>query len=124
MGVKISGLVEKPELSLDFLAGKRVGIDTYNMLYQFLASIRGPDGLPLADSNGNVTSHLTGLFYRTLNLIDLGVQPIYVFDGKPSELKRSTLKKRSEIRTDAESKAKVALQEGNLLEAQKMFVSN
>ncbi len=120
MGVNLSQLVEKPELQIESLAGKRVGIDTYNMLYQFLASIRGPDGLPLADSNGNVTSHLTGLFYRTLNLIDLGVQPIYVFDGKPSELKKNTLKKRSEIRTDAESKAKIALQEGNLGEAQKM----
>lgn len=119
MGVNISELVEKEEISLDYLAGKKVGIDSYNMLYQFLASIRGPDGLPLADSHGNVTSHLTGLFYRTLNLVDLGIKPVYVFDGKPSKLKYETLKKRREIRTDAEKKSSTALQEGNMGDAQK-----
>ncbi|MFA5931655.1 MAG: flap endonuclease-1 [archaeon] len=119
MGVNISELVEKEEISLDYLAGKKVGIDSYNMLYQFLASIRGPDGLPLADSHGNVTSHLTGLFYRTLNLSDLGIKPVYVFDGKPSKLKYETLKKRREVRTDAEKKSETALQEGNMGDAQK-----
>ncbi len=119
MGVNISELVEKEEIALDYLSGKKVGIDSYNMLYQFLASIRGPDGLPLADSHGNVTSHLTGLFYRTLNLIELGVKPVYVFDGAPSKLKAETLRKRREVRTDAEKKSKDALQEGNLEDAQK-----
>jgi len=119
MGVNISELVEKEEISLDYLIGKKVGIDTYNMLYQFLASIRGPDGMPLSDSHGNVTSHLTGLFYRTINLVDMGVKPVFVFDGKPSELKSRTLKKRREARTDAEEKSSTALQEGNLADAQK-----
>ena len=120
MGVNLSELVEKEEISLDFLAGKKVGIDSYNMLYQFLASIRGPDGMPLADTHGNVTSHLTGLFYRTLNLLDKGIKPVFVFDGAPSKLKYETLKKRREVRTDAETKSSQALKEGNLAEAQKM----
>ena len=119
MGVNLSDLVEKQEIELDFLVGKKVGIDSYNMLYQFLASIRGPDGLPLADSHGNVTSHLTGLFYRTINLVDMGIKPVYVFDGKPSALKSKTLQKRREVRTDAASKSEEALQGGNLAEAQK-----
>ncbi len=119
MGVNLSDIVEKKEITLQELSGKKVGIDSYNMLYQFLASIRGPDGLPLADSQGQVTSHLTGLFYRTLNLMDIGIKPIYVFDGAPSELKKETLKKRSEIRTDAMEKSESALKEGNLEEAQK-----
>ena len=119
MGVNISELVEKQEMELSFLAGKKVGVDSYNMLYQFLASIRGADGMPLSDSHGNVTSHLTGLFYRTLNLVDLGVKPVFVFDGKPSQLKYETLKKRREARTDAEKKSSTALQEGNLGDAQK-----
>ncbi len=119
MGVNISELVTKKEIALDYLAGKKVGIDSYNMLYQFLASIRGADGLPLADSHGNVTSHLTGLFYRTINLVDLGVKPIYVFDGAPSKLKSETLRKRREVRTDAEKKSSLALKEGNMEEAQK-----
>ncbi|MFA5358110.1 MAG: flap endonuclease-1 [archaeon] len=120
MGVNLSDLVEKEEISLDFLSGKRVGIDSYNMLYQFLASIRGADGLPLADSHGNTTSHLAGLFYRTINLIEKEIHPIYIFDGKPSELKKETLKKRTAVRTDAEQKASTALKEGDLEEARKM----
>jgi flap endonuclease-1 len=119
LGVNLSELVEKEEISLEYLAGKKVGIDTYNMLYQFLASIRGADGLPLADSHGNVTSHLTGLFYRTLNLVDMGIKPVFVFDGKPSELKAETLRKRRLVRTDAEKKSSEALKEGNLGDAQK-----
>jgi len=119
MGVNLSDLVEKQEIGLDFLAGKRVGIDSYNMLYQFLASIRGPDGLPLADTHGQVTSHLTGLFYRTLNMVDLGIKPVFVFDGLPSKLKSETLRKRREVRTDAEKKSETALKEGNLEDATK-----
>jgi len=119
MGVNISELITKKEIALDYLSGKKVGIDSYNMLYQFLASIRGADGLPLADSHGNVTSHLTGLFYRTINLVDLGVKPIYVFDGAPSKLKSETLRKRREVRTDAEKKSSLALKEGNMDDAQK-----
>ncbi len=119
MGVNLSELVEKQEIELNFLSGKRVGVDTYNMLYQFLASIRGPDGLPLSDSHGNITSHLTGLFYRTINLVDLGIKPVFVFDGKPSDLKSETLRKRREARTDAEKKSSLALQVGNLGDAQK-----
>ncbi|MBT4596603.1 MAG: flap endonuclease-1, partial [Candidatus Diapherotrites archaeon] len=120
MGVKLSKLVEKEEISLDHLKGKKIGIDSYNMLYQFLASIRGADGLPLADTKGNTTSHITGLFYRTINLLEKGISPVYVFDGKPSELKSETLAKRREIRTDAEQKSKDALQQGELAEAKKM----
>ncbi|NMA44440.1 MAG: flap endonuclease-1 [Candidatus Diapherotrites archaeon] len=119
MGVNLSDIIEKKEITLQDLGGKKVGIDSYNMLYQFLASIRGQDGLPLADSQGQVTSHLTGLFYRTLNLMDVGIKPIYVFDGVPSELKKETLKKRTEIRTDAMEKSASALKEGNFEEAQK-----
>ncbi len=120
MGVNLSKLIEKEEVTIGQLSGKKLGIDSYNMLYQFLASIRGADGMPLADSHGQVTSHLTGLFYRTINLIEKGVKPVYVFDGLPSELKSKTLQKRRAVRTDAEEKSSQALQEGNLLEAKKM----
>jgi flap endonuclease-1 len=119
MGVNLSKLIEKEEITIDSLAGKKLGIDSFNMLYQFLASIRGADGLPLSDSSGNVTSHLTGLFHRTINLVDKGLFPIYVFDGIPSELKAETLKKRRAVRTDAEKKSSDALKEGNLKEASK-----
>ena len=119
MGVNLSKLVEKEEITIDSLSGKKIGIDSYNMLYQFLASIRGPDGLPLADSSGNVTSHLTGLFYRTINLCEKRIKPVFVFDGVPSELKKETLRKRRVVRTDAELKSSEALQRGEMGEAKK-----
>ena len=103
MGVNLSDLVEKEEISLNFLAGKKIGVDSFNVLYQFLASIRGMDGLPLSDSHGNVTSHLAGLFYRTT----------------PSELKQKTLIKRKQIRVDAMDKSIKALKEGAIGEAKK-----
>lgn len=120
MGVNLSKLIKKEEITIDYLKGKKVGIDSFNMLYQFLASIRGADGLPLSDSKGSTTSHIAGLFYRTINLIEKGIEPIYIFDGTPSSLKFKTLEKRRAIRTDAEKKSSSALKEGDLEEAKKM----
>lgn len=119
MGTAIGELLEREKISLDFLSGKKLGFDAYNILYQFLSSIRGADGAPLMDSHGNVTSHLTGLFYRTTNLLQREIKPVFVFDGEPSELKTETLAKRREIRTEAQEKHKEALKKGELEEARK-----
>ena len=119
MGTAIGNIVPKEKISLDSLNGKTLGFDSYNIIYQFLSSIRGYDGTPLMDSRGNVTSHITGLFYRTINLVEKGVRPVFVFDGVPSELKKETLMKRHEIRTDAIKKHETALKEGNIEDAKK-----
>src|SRR3989338_11472428 len=119
MGTAISDLVERKEISLDFLKGKTVAIDSHNILYQFLSSIRGADGTPLMDSKGAITSHLTGLLYRTTNLLEKGIKPVFVFDGKPHELKKKTLEARNTIRTSAAKKMKEAQEAGNLEEAKK-----
>ena len=119
MGTDLGDLVGKEEISLDYLQGRKVGIDSYNIIYQFLSSIRGQDGTPLMDSHGNVTSHLTGLLYRTVNLLDKGIKPVFVFDGIPPEQKRKTLEQRTKIRTEAIARHEKALKEGNLEEAKK-----
>ncbi|PIN85835.1 MAG: flap endonuclease-1 [Candidatus Diapherotrites archaeon CG11_big_fil_rev_8_21_14_0_20_37_9] len=119
MGTAIGDIVPREKISLDSLNGMIIGIDSYNMIYQFLSSIRGMDGTPLMDSHGNVTSHITGLFYRTLNLVERGARPVFVFDGTPSILKSETLKARKAIRTDAIEKHEKALKEGNIAEAKK-----
>ncbi len=119
MGTAISDLVDRKEISLDFLKGKTVAVDSHNILYQFLSSIRGPDGTPLMDSHGAITSHLTGLLYRTTNLLEKGIRPVFVFDGKPHELKKKTLEARNAIRTNAAAKMKKAQAEGNLEEAKR-----
>ncbi|NPE26887.1 flap endonuclease-1 [Methanococcoides sp. SA1] len=108
MGVNISKIIPKKEISLSDLKGKTVAIDAYVTLYQFLTTIRQPDGTPLKDSNGNITSHLSGLFYRNLNLLQEGIKPVYVFDGKPPELKQAEIQKRKEAKEIAEQKYKEA----------------
>ncbi|KXA92536.1 endonuclease [candidate division MSBL1 archaeon SCGC-AAA259E17] len=119
MGVQIKDIVPIKEVDLDYLQGKITAIDAMNTLYQFLSIIRQRDGTPLKDSQGRVTSHLSGLFYRTSNLIERGIEPVFVFDGEPPELKSGTLETRREIRAEAEKSRKKALEEGKEKEARK-----
>ncbi len=115
MGVSLSELVESREIKLNELQGKSIAIDTYNVLYQFLTTIRDRfTGEPLRDSQGRITSHLSGLFYRTSKLMENGMRVVYVFDGKPPEFKHQTIEDRKEIRKNAEVKWKEALEKGDI----------
>ena len=100
------------EVDLSYLSGKVVALDAFNALYQFLAAIRQPDGTPLKDSKGRITSHLSGLFYRTKNLIEAGIKVIYVFDGKHPEFKKKEQEIREEQRKKMEEKYKKAIEMG------------
>lgn len=117
MGVNLGDLVPKTPVDLKNLSGKKVAIDAYNALYQFLAIIRQPDGTPLKDHTGKITSHLSGLFYRTCNLLEMGIKPIYVFDGVPPTLKEAEIKRRSRVKEEALVKYEKALSEGKIEEA-------
>ncbi|MGQ9478440.1 MAG: flap endonuclease-1 [Thermoproteota archaeon] len=119
MGVQLGGIVPAREIRLENLANKRVAIDAYNTLYQFLSIIRGADGRPLMDSKNRVTSHLSGLFYRNCNFLSVGLKPVYVFDGKPPLIKREEAEKRRVIREDALRKYEEALSAGRIDEARK-----
>ncbi|MEM0010287.1 MAG: flap endonuclease-1 [Candidatus Bathyarchaeia archaeon] len=119
MGVDLGDLVPRTIIDLNALRGKSIAIDAYNALYQFLAIIRQPDGTPLMDSSGRVTSHLSGLFYRTCNLLELGIRPIYVFDGKPPALKEAEIKSRMKVKEEAIKKYEIALKEGRIEDARK-----
>jgi len=90
MGLSIRGIVPRKEISFQDLKGKTLAVDASNVIYQFLSSIRQPDGTPLQDSKGNITSHLSGLFYRNINLLLEGIKLVYVFDGEMPDLKRKT----------------------------------
>lgn len=100
MGVDISAIIKdlKHEKELSDFSKKTIAFDAYNVIYQFLASIRQQDGTPLMDLKGNITSHLSGLFYRTIRLITIGIKPIFVFDGKPPAFKRVLLEREKEKR--------------------------
>ncbi len=116
---KLIGKEIRRELRLENLSGKCVALDAYNALYQFLASIRQPDGTPLMDRSGRVTSHLSGLFYRTINLLESGVRPVYIFDGRPPEFKLLEVEKRKKMKEKALEDAILALREGRREEAAK-----
>ena len=110
MGLQIGEIITKKEIQFNDLKGKTIAVDAFNAIYQFLTTIRQPDGTPLKDSKGNVTSHLSGLFYRNINLITEGVKLIYVFDGKAPELKSRTRELRTEIKEEMKRKYEEAKQ--------------
>jgi flap endonuclease-1 len=117
MGVKLSGIIQaEPKKMRDF-NGWTIAIDAYNTLYQFLSIIRQPDGTPLVDRRGRVTSHLSGVLYRTTNLIENGIKPVYVFDGKPDELKNNTIAQRKAVKEKAKEEYEKAIEEGDLEKA-------
>lgn len=119
MGVQIRDIVPREEIGIGALTDRVIAIDAMNWLFQFLAIIRGRDGTPLMDSMGRVTSHISGIFYRTAKLLEAGVRPVYVFDGEPHPLKKATIAERREVRAEAEEKWKKALEAGEEADARK-----
>lgn len=117
MGVDLKDLIPKKEVKLEDLNGRSIAVDAYNTLYQFLAIIRQPTGEPLTDREGRITSHLSGLLYRNSNLIEKGIQLIYVFDGKPPSLKEAEVERRRKIKDEALHKYDEAVKQGNFQEA-------
>ena len=122
MGVKFKDIVSPEEISLKDLEGRTVAIDAYNTIYQFLSGIRQRDGSPLMDHKGNVTSHLSGILYRTSSIVDKGIKPIYVFDGESHEHKAKTLEQRRAIKEEAMEKWEEAKAAGNIDEARKFAI--
>ncbi|MFH1623491.1 MAG: flap endonuclease-1 [Candidatus Aenigmatarchaeota archaeon] len=113
MGVDISSLVEPREIELLEMSGRRIALDAFNIMYQFLTIVRDRmTGEPLRDSHGRITSHLSGLLYRTSNLVESGIKPVFVFDGKPPALKRATVQARMEQKEEAKNKWEAAVAAG------------
>ncbi len=112
MGVNLTDLVQSARpVGFQDLAGKNIAIDAFNTMYQFLSIIRDRmTGEPLRDSRGQVTSHLSGILYRTTRMIESGIEPVYVFDGKPPEFKRKTTDERRKIREEAMKKWQEAVE--------------
>ena len=115
MGVVLTPIITKETIALDSLRGRTLSVDGNGELYQFLALIRLRDGTPLRDSTGRITSHLSGLFYRTTRLIaEHGLALVFVFDGAPPARKAAEIVKRRAIRERYERERAVALERGDL----------
>ena len=125
MGVAIRDIVAdyKTPVTWDSLPGV-AAIDANNALYQFLTIIRQPDGTPLMDRQGRVTSHLSGILFRVSNFMEKGIKPVFVFDGKPAALKQTTIDGRRKIRDEAGEKWKEAIERGDEAEAYKQARSS
>jgi flap endonuclease-1 len=118
MGVALRDIISdyKTALPWDALSGI-AAVDAHNALYQFLSIIRQPDGTPLMDQKGRVTSHLSGILFRTVNFIEKGIRPVYVFDGRPPEFKRATIEQRHSAREQAHELWQMALERGEIEQA-------
>jgi flap endonuclease-1 len=114
MGLQLGDLTPREDIEFKDLKGKVIAVDAFNAIYQFLSSIRQPDGTPLMDKKNRVTSHLSGLFYRNIALISEGIKLIYVFDGEYHELKGKTKEARQEVKDKAKEKYISAIEEDDL----------
>ncbi len=112
MGSDIGDILQKQQVDMDHFSGKKIAIDAFNTIYQFITTIRQPDGTPLKDSHDRITSHLSGLLYRNANLIENGVKPVYVFDGDPPSFKSKEIEERREKKREAEEKWMIAVERG------------
>jgi flap endonuclease-1 len=112
MGSDIGDLFERENASLDSFTGSRISIDAFNTIYQFITIIRQPDGTPLRDSQGRITSHFSGILYRVSNLVESGIKPIFVFDGEPPEFKREEIEERKSRKLEMEEKLIEAKERG------------
>ncbi|KAH8108680.1 PIN domain-like protein [Phellopilus nigrolimitatus] len=100
------------EHDIKTLFGRKVAIDASMSIYQFLIAVRQKDGELLTNDAGETTSHLMGFFYRTIRIVENGIKPAYVFDGKPPALKSGVLAKRFEKREEAKEEGEEAKETG------------
>ncbi|KAK3208025.1 hypothetical protein GRF29_96g1192639 [Pseudopithomyces chartarum] len=98
--------------------GRKVAIDASMSIYSFLIAVRS-DGQQLMNESGETTSHLMGLFYRTLRMVDNGIKPLYVFDGAPPKLKSGELAKRFQRKTEAQAAQEEAKETGTAEDIEK-----
>lgn len=119
MGVQLKEILTYDEVELSFISNKKIAIDSFNMLYQFLASIRQADGSSLTDFKGNVTSHLKGLFSRCVYFKKNNIKAVFVFDGKAPKLKEKERELRAKKKMEADEKYREALDLGLMEDAKK-----
>ncbi|KEZ44079.1 Flap endonuclease 1 [Scedosporium apiospermum] len=98
--------------------GRKVAIDASMSIYSFLIAVRS-EGQQLMDESGQTTSHLMGMFYRTLRMVDNGIKPLYVFDGAPPKLKSGELAKRFQRKQEAHEGLEEAKETGTSEDVEK-----
>ena len=114
MGCNLRDLASPSQIQMNDLSGQRIAVDAFLPAYQFITSLRargeGKDGTYLRDSQGRPVSHLMGFLDRSTVLIEAGIDPVFVFDGRPHELKFETLAERNDRRVNAVEKWEAAIE--------------
>ncbi len=108
MGTDLKDIAARKEIEFSDLKGKKLVVDSMNVIYQFLSSIRQRDGSLLSDSKGRTTSHLVGLFNRMSRLKKMGIELVFVFDGKKPVLKKEETERRAELKKKAMAEYEIA----------------
>lgn len=127
MGIKnlLKFLSEFPDLIKETESkeynGKRIAIDISILMYQVVIAIRN-SGSDLTNDKGEITSHILGLFNKTINFLDKGIIPVFVFDGKPPNMKHKILETRKLIRKKALEKLSDSLTESDKIKYLKRSV--
>ncbi len=119
MGVKFRDITNPDEITINDLKSKVLTMDASNVIYKFLTTMRQADGSLLKDLNGNTTSHLNGIIFQTASLIEMGIKPVYVFDGKAPQLKQKTQEERINVKEESQKKYEEAKSQGDLENARK-----
>lgn len=101
MGTQLSSILISHETPIKKFYNKKLVVDAHNQLYQYLSTIRQRDGTLLINSKGKVTSHVSGLFFRTINLLSYGIKLAFVYDGVPPKLKTKEIERRKKIKKEA-----------------------
>jgi flap endonuclease-1 len=92
------------------LSGKMIAIDISILLYQVVIAIRN-SGADMFNNQGEISSHILGLFNKTINLLKMNIVPIYVFDGKPPAFKYKTIMNRKDVKQKANEKLQTDIDE-------------
>ncbi|MEC7436953.1 MAG: flap structure-specific endonuclease, partial [Candidatus Thermoplasmatota archaeon] len=120
MGCNLRDLAKSEPIDLSDLSGERIAVDVFLSAYQFITAMTGQDGRPLSDSNSRPVAHLMGFLDRATILIASGIDPVFVFDGNPPDLKRGTLDDRRSRKEVARAKWEHAMESGDLKAAKKI----
>jgi flap endonuclease-1 len=106
-------------LDLGEFSGQRVAVDVFLNAYQFITSLTGADGKPLS-YEGRPVAHLMGFLDRATWMLENGIDPVFIFDGRPHQLKMETLAGRRSRKDNANTKWEAAIEAEDMALAKKL----